>query len=336
MEIEKKRMLFLGITIAAAIIGSLIFFLWGTALNRGTLNVDADAPFRVEKITGEIVQCPGSPCELKLKSGLNDLIFHKDGYKSILISADVKLWRNTALNVPFQIIPKVQVTDRFPEKEIQTKYSLEDLNGRQALVKNNEAIPIVYFPKPLNSPLIFGNEKHVLLIEEKKQKNATLYKVDVHAKKRTAVDIRDFDGALQGTLSPDGNFLVFWKDPANAPAILNTNNGEIMTLNAQPNLELSSWVYDESLIFATRQGFKSQNIYGNYEGNYIELLDEETDRLTFVAYHPDENSYTVLADFPLNEILLDGLPEELIAASNGQVIYFQSEDLKYKVVLRQF
>ena len=51
-------------------------------LDKGTVLVNAEAPFSINVFQGPTVPCTTSPCEVKLRSGEQSLIIEKEGYRS--------------------------------------------------------------------------------------------------------------------------------------------------------------------------------------------------------------------------------------------------------------
>ncbi len=338
MDTERKKAFFFGGLIALAILLSVGYFFWGTVFNKGTVNFVAQPPFTVEQISGELLKCDTLPCQLKLKSGANELIFRKEGYRGMVQEVNAKLWSTVDFNVNFQVIPTIVSSDKFPEEPVYPKYDIgyDTKYKKYKLIADGEDESIVYFNNEINDYLIFGTEDYALIFEPKGSKKTTVYKVNVRTKSRDSFDYEGLGEIEEGVLSNSGNYLAFHKKGSDEIFILDTLTHKVTDLGLQIKLNQLSWVHDDSLIFATKRNFQSKNLDGKYQGDYIGFLEGEDNVLLFAAHHPDENTFSELASFNVSEISIKGLPDLLIAASNGQIIYLKSRDEKYKIVLKKF
>ncbi|MEK7548162.1 MAG: hypothetical protein AAB540_04670 [Patescibacteria group bacterium] len=336
MEVEQKRSLALGIIIAVVIIFAVIYFFWGTLINKGTIQIIADPPFTVEVFGDENFTCENSPCEIRQKTGLKDLILSKEGYKIIITEADVGLWRTTLLDIDFELIPKIAKTDSAPENENEVKYNLvmDDGGGMQKLVKENSGsgIAIVYFQKPLVDAKIFGSKNKALILS-KAGSVADVYEIDIREKTRNKISDENLKNVTDGTWSYDGKYFVFEKENSNHLWLFNSGSKAAKQLAVSSGVKKTSWVYNGGLVFVTDQGYKSESESGKYGENYIRLMDVKS-VTTFIVgvYHPDEDSYTrvELTD------KISKMPDELIATGNGQNIYFKSGEEIFQIILRKF
>lgn len=320
------------------IVAAIGYFFWGTVFNKGTLNIIADTPFTVEKLGGELLECNTLPCEMKLKSGANELIFRKEGFKSFAEEIDVKLWRTTDFNVAFEIIPLITLAEKFPQPEKEYKYELgyDKKYNKYKLTEEDQDVSLAYFNSEVLNPLIFGTKNYVIILEQKKSNKTTVYRIDIRAKTRESFDLDRSVDVQDGAVSMDGNYLLFSSKDSENLQVLNIPAKQVVPLDLNLDLSQASWTLNNSLIFATRRNFSSSTIGGKYSGNYLKFLEGDGNTLLFAAYHPDENSITELASFTFSEIFIDKVPALVIAASNGQIIYFRVDDKDYKVVLKQF
>ena len=336
MEIEQRRSLALGIIIAVVIISAVIYFFWGALINKGTIQILADPPFTVEVFGGESFSCEDSPCEIKQKTGLKDLILSKEGYKTIITEAEVNLWRTTLLEIDFELIPKIAKTDNAPENENKIKYNLvmDEKNGMQKLVREDDGggIAIVYFQKPLGDAKIFGSKNKALVLS-KSGKMADVYEIDVREKTRGGVSDENLKKIINGAWSYDGKYFVFEKENSNHLWLFDSVVGAAKQLAVSGNVSKTSWIYDGGLVFVTDQGYKSESENGKYGENYIKLMDVKS-VTTFIVgiYHPDEDSYTKIE---LTD-KISKLPDKLIATGNGQNIYFKSGEEIFQIILGKF
>lgn len=327
MDIEKRRLLFFGGLIVLLILLSVGYFFWGTVFDRGTLNFIAQPPFTVEKLGGELLKCENSPCEMKLRSGTNQLVFRKDGYNSVIQDVDVKLWSKTDFEIPFEIIPQITLAEKFPQTEKDYEYNLkfDDKYNKYKLVEGNDNIALVYFNSEVKNPLIFGNKNYVFVLERVNSNKTTVYRVDLRAKKRDSFDFLKIMEAAKGTLSDDGNYLVFSDEEEENFYVMNFKDQKVFPLSFKLDLSQASWRFENELVFATRQNFSG-----------TKFLETQGDTLIFVSYNPQKDSLSALAAFNVKEIGLEDLPEKIYTASNGQILYFKLGNDNYKLLLKQF
>jgi hypothetical protein len=336
MEIEQRRSLALGIIIAVVIISAVIYFFWGALINKGTIQILADPPFTVEVFGDESFSCEDSPCEIKQKTGLKDLILSKEGHKTIITEAEVNLWRTTLLKIDFELIPKIAKTAFAPENQNETKYNLvmDDKNGMQKLVKEDDGsgIAIVYFQKPLKNAKIFGSKNKALILS-KSVSAVDVYEIDIRKKTRNKISDENLGKIVDGAWSYDGKYFVFEKENSNHLWLFDSVVGAAKQLAVSGNVSKTSWIYDGGLVFVTDQGYKSESVGGKYGENYMKLMDVKS-VTTFIVgiYHPDEDSYTKIE---LTD-KISKMPDKLIATGNGQNIYFKLGEEIFQIILGKF
>lgn len=334
LDRASRRMKSFGFIVIFVLVLAILLFLWGTFINRGTLAIVGDAPFTVEIFGGEVFVCELSPCEIKQKRGLKDLLIRKEGYETIVTTARVKLWQSVGVPVEFQIIPQIIKTDFWPEVEDQVEYELvlDSKNGMQKLIKtNNERqTPVVYFPDSLNESTLIGSPDFVLIMS-----GNDVYKVDVKSKTRNKIQAAFSGKIASGKWSIDGKYIALVQE--NSPYIwLLDESGNLKQLDLIANIDQVAWIYDNSLIFATDQSYRSTSQAGQYGNSYFELLAEKsTTGFTFGTYHPDEDAYSKIETF--TEI--SAMPWDLTATATGDIVYFRSgdsEDANFRIILRKF
>ncbi len=329
MEIEKKRTIFFGSILALAILGSVIFFFWGTLINRGTLKLIGDAPFIVEVYGLSNHECPTSPCSIKVKSGYKDLLIKKDGFRSVVTSATVKLWGTSELALSFDVIPRVEETEAIPDpqKSMEFDLVLDRGNNMQKLINksNISSEALAYFPKPILKFKIIGDKNAALILNLISQDNPA-YIVNSETKKREEISQKDLWDIEDGHWSNNGKFLLFTKKNSQNLWILNVSNQNISQLKLSTGINQTSWSYDDNLVFVTEQAYSTIG-----ESN-INLLDEKSNTgATFGVYKATIGKYEPIGNFP--EIL--SLPDEFIATSNGNTIYFKSDKKNFRIILRK-
>ncbi|MFH1284499.1 MAG: PEGA domain-containing protein [Candidatus Peregrinibacteria bacterium] len=325
MDREKKRTLFFGGILALVVIASVVYFLWGSFINKGTIRITGEAPFTAEIFEGETYECNVSPCEITAKGGTQSLILAKEGFKTSLMEVKVKILRTVDINAKFEIIPSIEETENFPPFGEEQSYSIVFDSGSRMYklinLKDNQQRPIVYFKKALDSPEIFGSDNTALIIGES---SATAYRVDMILKTRESIPFNAVKGTLDGKWSEDGKYFLFRKDGSGYFWLLKPDNSVTQTAFKIADSNFS-WTYEGSLIFATHQKAIPQT------GEYIELIDENSDYgFTFGEYDPVSGLYASIGEF--SEI--SALPETIIPLSNGAAVYFQIGEKHYKLILK--
>lgn len=329
MEIEKKRTIFFGSLLALAVAGSVVFFFWGNIINKGTIKLIGDAPFKVEIYGLSSQECPTSPCLVKTKSGYKDLLIRKDGFRSIITSTTVKLWRTVDLPLVFDIVPQVEAADAIPEiqKKIEFDMVLDRGNNMQKLINksNISSEALAYFPKPITKFKIIGDKNAALILDLNSQDNSG-YIVNFGTKKREGISQKDLFDIEDGRWSNDGKFLIFKKKNSDKLWELNVFNKNISQLQLATGIKQISWSYDDNLVFVTEQA------YSTVGENEINLLDTKSQTgVTFGIYKANIGKSELIGAF--SETL--SLPDEFIATSNGNTIYFKSDKKNFKIILRK-
>lgn len=307
MDEEKRKTLARVIVLVLIFIAAIFYFLWGNYLNRGKVSIAAKAPFNVEIYEGETFSCDVSPCVITQKIGEKNLILTKEGYESTLQKVDFKLWRTVDLAVKFKIIPYIEKVTEIPRLTSKINYGLllDETNGMYKLVNlvDQTRKAIVYFQKKINNPQILGGLSSVLVIGETGG-NLTAYRVNISEKTRTQIPDFNFK-IIGGKWSDDGKNFVFSKTDSPYLWLLDSKN-KISQLSLSTNDTKYDWIASGNLAYITKQD--TSFMFGQYD--------------------PTKNSYTDIKSF--SEIT--SLPEIFIPASNGQVIYFQISDQKYKLI----
>ncbi|MBD3360890.1 PEGA domain-containing protein [Candidatus Peregrinibacteria bacterium] len=333
MDREKKKILFFGGILGLIILISILYFLWGSFINRGTILIHSDPPFTVEFFGGETYECETSPCEIKQKIGTKSVILSKEGYKTIVKEIKIGLWQTTEIDIDFEIIPYLVEIENLPDLEEEKKYSIvfDEIQKMYKLVnaEDMQKRAIVYFQKEIIQPQVFGSENKVLLISQNSDP-LTAYVIDIIKKTREKITDPNLRNITEGSWSRSGKYFVFSKEKSEFLWILESKNS-IKKLDLKTNETAYAWTYDGDLHFITHQGTEPRAQMGKYGNNYINIFTSVSDYgFTIGEYHPDENSYTKIEVF--SEI--SEVPDSLIPASNGQIIYFQSGENKYKIILK--
>ena len=325
MEDENKKSLAFTILILVVIVVSVGVFLWGAFINRGTIRFIGPTPFSVEIFGLEKFTCEASPCETSQKIGLQDLVLRKEGYRTLVTEVKVRLWRTVDFNVELEVIPHLENSTAFPTVESESKYELIfDINkNRQKLVLSNDIneIPIVFFPLALKNAQLFASDKYVFISTVKAS-----YKVNVRSKTSQKLLARNLD-ILDGKWSLDGKYFIYSSSGSPNLSVIDTEKNSILPLTINSTIDQVEWIYNNKLIFISDQNYREE---ANYQ---IKLLNSKSvSEFTFAGYDPESGIYKKIESF--SELAF--VPEKIIATTNGQTIYFQSGEEKYKLVLKKF
>lgn len=325
MEREQKRMLALGILIVLVIIFSVIYFLWGSFIDRGTLRVTGDAPFVVKVFNDKAYECPTSPCEIKQPTGLKDLIIEKKGFKTFLTESEVKLWRTVDLSINFEIVPALEKVESMPPAAEEIEYRLvEDKSNSQKLIRvgDERATALAFFPNSFKNPRLFSSKNNVLIIDQ-----SQIYLIDTQLSKKEKIVDTNLRNLKSAKWSPNGNYLVFEKNNSDSLWLLDAQSRVVEQLSVATPLSSTGWDYSGNLIFVTEQAYENE-----IEGR-INLFEERLPgNFLFASYRPKEKNYYIKAVF--TEIT--ELPKELLFTPDGQYLYFQSGAEDFRIILRKF
>ncbi len=323
-KMKKKRIFF-----ASIVVLFLGLFLFRGSINQGAINIHAEAPYTVEIFAEGEFSCEQDPCEIKHKSGIVDLLIHKEGYRSFFAEVDVKIWRIAYIAPKLLPLPKLLSASELPKGSPQFKYRLvtDTINGMQKLIRADDEneIAIIYFPKALKSYKILPSENFVLIINNKES-----YKIDVRAKTRKKITV-DLPKIKNAKWSLDGNYLIFNESEDGVVQILDMENSSIKKLDILSNIDQVAWIFDEKLIFVTNQDMRREEVT-NGHADAISLVKSEIDKYTFGTYHPNDDVYTKIESF--TEI--DEIPTELTPTHNGNELYFKSGEKVLKIFLEKF
>lgn len=305
MDKQKKRALFL-ITILLLL---SLYFLWGI-FNDGKIEVSSPPPFAVEVFGEGETDCKTSPCIIKAEPGTKDLILKKQDHFSILEEVEVQAFRTTSLNVNFQKVPKVKEISDFPITDSQISYTLK--NG-QNLTKPGTPQPVAFFPIKIKTPQIYGNTNTVIINGDKD------YKVDLTLDKKSSLPLLPRFTSAQ--LSPTSQHLIFTYKSTDTLWLLNPDDSLKKTSLLSKHTK-TSWTAENQILFLTAQDFDEEN------KQYVTTLNNQG--LNLGKYDPKKDLYFKITHF--KEIT--SLPENLLAAPNGNSLYYQIGDKKFAINLK--
>lgn len=325
MDKTKKRRIF--IAVIAIVLLSLFFA--RNLINRGSVLINAEVPYTVEIFSEGEFTCNEDPCEIKHKSGLVDLLIRRNGYRSLFTEVEVKIWRTTEISPRILPLPKLLTATELPQGTSQIKYRLvpDEINGMQKLILADDPnqLPIIYFPKALESYKILPSENFVLIVD-----NDDLYKIDVRGNTREKITLK-LPKVFTAKWSLDGNYLLFSQSENGRVKLLDLANSTIKDLKFTSTIDQLAWIFDERLVFVTDQDMINEGVANGY-ADVITLVESISSKYTFGTYHPQQDIYTKIESF--DEI--EEMPRELTPTLNGNELYFRSGDTIFKIFLEKF
>jgi hypothetical protein len=286
---EKKKTLARFLVLGAVIFLAVFYFVWGAFLNFGTLEVYGDPSFDVMIFDGQTYNCDTTPCEIKLPRGEKIVMFYKPGYSAENIPADVPLWSRLQLYPEFILNPYMEEIELIPElriSQINPEYRLQydEPNHKWQLVEKEAptSISLTYFPEKLKSPLIFGSDDSVLIVEQDENKSENpVYFIDTITKTRDQVT-KTNSKILKASPSPNGSFyLLLTETPPSATAendepsqnLVVAEKNTFTTLTPPASYENTVWTNKNTLALTyKREGKQVFSIYDPQKGTTRELL----------------------------------------------------------------
>jgi hypothetical protein len=313
-RMQRRRQIAFGILIGLIIVFSVVYYFWGNLINRGSLLVYAEPPFTVEFYElKQTSNCDKSPCKISQKMGNQGFVVIKDGHESVFSSAYIKLWGATEVKIELKGVPHLAKVDTLPGA-LPSSYSLiiDDKNNMQKLVRKDdkEAQAIVYFPKQLKEPEVYGVGNLILIID-KGSESLPVYKVNVSTGKKQLIESTEqLKNMIGGRYSNDGKYFVF--SALRQPNLwMIDDQNEIKELDVQANIQDAAWTADNQLVMTTRSS-----------------TDPNVPGYDFSEYNPLSGAYKAIASFPeltIKPTNLTPLPEK--------GIYFQSGESFYQLIL---
>lgn len=329
MDKETKRALALGILISGVIIFAVVYFFWGALINRGTILINAKAPFTVSIRDLPQITCTESPCKIVQKIGEKTLILEKEGYNGKIVDTDVNLWRTVSVDVNFELIPFLQKTASYPLMPEKYNYEIifDEKSGNPKLVLADDPYKtaIIYFTGEVSPLRIFGSKNAALIVSSEGE----VYLVNTVLKERTKVEI-NLQDITQGKISDNGKYFAYNESRklkiVDFAKLAENFSTAISETGSDINPENGFWTYENKFVFATDQSTQS-------EGERVTLLPEKIGKgFSFIVFDPQENSMKKLGTY--QDII--SVPYDVLVLANESELYFRSGEENFKVVLKEF
>jgi|GEM_PF-3550462 len=313
---QRKKILFLVIIILIPI----LYYIWFIFLDFGKVMIYGEAPFKAEIFGGEIFYCLNSPCEIKQKTGTAQLIISKENFQQNLMPVNFKLWGTTDYTAIFKVNPYIEKTDVIPEKEKEFSYDImfdeETKNYKLFEKSDKEKIALTYFPEEIKNSKIFGSKYSVIVAEGSQTGNRTAvtttqpllkaYFVNLSTKTKTPLPEFAYSSITESKFSPDGSFFQFKTLDSSYWWTMDLS-GKNISAPKQTKIESTlktDWINGNKIVFVTQN-------FG------VNLYDPKRDSAQSLGVFGD------MKEYPLN----------IIAGSNGEVIYIETKTQKFRIIL---
>jgi hypothetical protein len=217
------------------------------------------------------------------------------------------------VRVELKAIPHLVTVEALPGA-LPSTYSLviDGKNNMQKLIRNSDEDQkaIVYFPKQLKEPEVYGVGNLILIID-KGSESLPVYKVNIlSGKKQVVENTEQLKNMIGGRYSSDGKYFVFSVLRQQNLWMLDDSN-EVKELNIKANIQDTAWTVDDKLLMTTKTS-----------------SDPTSSGYDFGEYDPKSTTYTQIASFPelaIKPTNLTPIPDK--------GIYFQSGELFYQLIL---
>ncbi|MBN2087253.1 hypothetical protein JW758_02815 [Candidatus Peregrinibacteria bacterium] len=286
----------------------IVIGIWKYAFDYGTIEITAglnDYSIKIEEVT---TLCATDPCKIKLKSGIYEIIFEKEGYNQIKSKILVARGETS----PMPLVPKKtivltqsDIVENVNKPKIATppdfnsKYSaiastwndernkflfLDKEDGRLKIIDLEGNISPVTVLKNIETPIEFywsADEKRILGIKEN-----DFYFIDaeIGSRKKQIIEF-----APSNVLwSPKNEYILFNNEDNSVFRIDWDKQNYIYPLNTIIDLSLSVWVNNEQLL--------------------IHKFDEIENKTSVLLYNPTNSTMEQLTqkfDFPVDDIYFD-------------------------------
>ncbi|MFA7686201.1 MAG: hypothetical protein WCX95_05400 [Candidatus Gracilibacteria bacterium] len=302
---ERRRQIFFGVIIALVVGFSVIYYFWGSIINRGTLLIYMEPPFTADFYERkEVVECTQSPCKIVQPMGVKSFFISKEGYETFFTSEEIKLWRTVERKIDMKMNPHFAKVEEAPvEASFKYDFAVDPSNQMQKLFNSDNADQkaIIYFPNALTSPAAFGDDKMILVID--RADSSAVYKVNAKEKSKQQLgNIPQFKNIISGKWSNDGKFFVASMLRQQNLWIMN-ESGVIEQTNLKSDINLATWRKEHEMILVT--------------GSMATLYD---------PIAKTQESITLDKSFSED-------PSKIISVNKGENLYVQAGEFFYQLIL---
>lgn len=315
----RRRVAFFLIILGSAI----LYFVWANFLDFGKVTLYGEAPFKAELFGGETFFCVDSPCELKAKTGTYQVIISKENFQQDLIPMDFNLWKTTPYTLAFKVNPYIEETDVIPEKEKEILYDImfnEETKNYKLFDKSDSLKKaLTYFTEEIKDSKIFGSKYSVIIVRSTNSgisrgteptilstQTQKAYLVNLSTKTKIPLPDFDYDKITKWKFSPDGNLFQFKTADSEYWWLmdLGAKNISVPTQTKIENTLKTDWIY----------------------GNKIMVISQN---FSINLYDPRMGTFKNFGTFPE----IKEYPQDIIAGANGGVVYVETKDKKFRIIL---
>lgn len=219
------------------IVFGIIFMIFALFLNRGTITVEAEAPFNLQLSNIQNKYCANSPCEITIAPGEYTAIISKSGYKDYEFTAKVPIGGNYPEKAELEYIatieedpsltPEVifsepdykgdqlQVDKIFGEEKFVTYLKMNPETQRQTLyyrelangTLGEELVATSFIRTVTDYKIIpFIEKQSVIFLIEYSETGSAMYLIDLNEKSRTKIASSSYINSVQWLPGTDQYF----------------------------------------------------------------------------------------------------------------------------------
>ncbi|MBI2463532.1 hypothetical protein HYV57_01090 [Candidatus Peregrinibacteria bacterium] len=330
---KQKNLLFLGLLCT----GIAAITLWMFVLNKGTIEVQAEPPYRVILAKGPEILCEIDPCVIKIFPHDYTLTFEKSGYYRETKQLSISRWQKTFLKITPTFIPMLkkrsaaEITSengdtwmtrkgepRLPENSAAAQGKAKNIffyleqkksDAAQSLIKMDREKKIVetlaIFPNTISSAKLFlSNDENVVVVVDATEEIRKMYVVDIE--KKTRKRILDQKGVDSVKISPSSRFIIFMAEMEGKYAvyIFDMENENKETLALTPSeLEKFIWMPSDTFVGATARNIKKKTDSTYFSVERVKVEFEEKIELKSLKNDSSKNISEIFIEyFPLEKI----------------------------------
>ena len=302
MNEEAQKKLYLWGLITLAVIG-VLFILWATFLNKGTLTVNGSAPFIVNVSGVKTESCSESPCSLTLAPGDYAISFQKAGYRTVERDINIPLGEKVE-EVTFQFIPVFSKRGIEADLQLFTKpvLSIPELEDTPIFAEENYATYLAFDPESKRQTLyILGladdelseprvatsfirtiddytiipgiEDQNRIALIERTEEESSLYMIDLTEKSRDNILTLPYMEDLQW-IKGSNNFLLEAREEGEENSsiyLYDAEAKEAKKLDLKTSVDNVAVLDDGRFIAATTQSFTGAGASERLGGQLITL-----------------------------------------------------------------
>lgn len=309
---------------------------WVFFLNKGTLAVAGEAPFRMS-VGGKEKSCDQSPCVVKLSPRKYRITLQKDGYYEYIQEIEMKRWTETKLSANFAFIPvvaEIQTKPPFLEKKnADDIVILQKIDEKHALKMRRGGEVIVTFERPFKNPkLIAAPTREKVLIADENNGVFSYYLVDIAKKARRRLEIESSPADVKWA----GPYIIFAVGENKKVFALHAETDDktaLPAIDAENIIERETGVL---VFFSTEKNALSGEKLETTISEALEIAKKEAasgqlpNTLFLTEFHMESGAARTLASIPAEN---GKTPKKLVFNPDEKKIYFELGERFFEVIL---